>query len=265
VIAGDQTRPPDRLGLVRALSAAAPSFALLWAADVSVDGSGDLDAAATRADWGAVWQVHKKWALDGQARAVVSCAHVPGLLMMAAIFPGVESFSELDVSDEIFFRARTLFNAEQIATLAIDDRRGFRRVRPGAEGVIVFLMKSLRRGGRPDRGVLGGRGVYEMLDSDPEGARMAIELLGRPGRHLAHAIETVRAGESGRADLLRVEASALVGALRSPKTVARRAWFRARRRGPCPVAAALEGSRRVPSDVDAWLLAVADRHPVIWG
>jgi hypothetical protein len=235
VIAVAQTRPPDRLGLVRALSAEAPSFALLWAADASVAGSGDLDAAATRADWSAVWQVHKKWALDGNARAVVSCAHVPGLLMMAAIFPDVETFSELDVSDEIFFRARTLFNAEQIATLAIDDRRGFRRVRPGAEGVIVFLMKSLRRGGRPDRGVLGGRGVYEMLDSDPEGARMAIGLL------------------------------ALVGALRSPKTVARRAWFRARRRGPCPVAAALEGSRRVPSDVDAWLRAVADRHPVIWG
>ena len=73
------------------------------------------------------------------------------------------------------FRGSTLFVLEQLQPLTMMDDRGFRRVRPGAEGLLKLVLNGSRWGGRPNMEGLHTKHVVELLEQDPEGSELAAE------------------------------------------------------------------------------------------
>jgi hypothetical protein len=143
------------------------------------------------------------------------------------------------------------------------DERGFRRVRPGAEGVILLTQNGMRWGGRPDPEGLARKRVRELLRSDPDGVRAAARLFGPASGALLAGAHSVVAGSWNRPAMVAVEAWAVLRALLAPHVLVTRLWAK-RVKKRCPVLRSICSSgRRVPSDVGAWLRAVERDHELL--
>ena len=254
-------RQPDLTMLLRALTAAAPGWGVWKNADAALAGFGDVDSAAPRSEWPAIEATFAEWARAQGLGPVVACPHVPDGLFLLALDQAARAFVELDVAGSQPLRGHALFRAGSLAPLMQLDPRGFRRLRPGAEGLVLLLLSGLRHFGRPNPERLAARRIPELLALDPEGVREAARLLGVAGPAALALADAVRAGRWHRGAALAVE---LRGAVLSPPSLPARAryrlvWTR------CPVNVAIRGGRRLPADVDGWLATVAEdrRHRVI--
>lgn len=251
------------LPLLRRLTAEVPSWLLWKNAESAFTGIGDIDAAALPADWPATEAIFRAWADDAGLGTVVVCRHIPGGLNLIAVPEDEPTFYEMGVKARRIWRGSTLFVLEDLTGMTIPDPRGFRRLRPGAEGLFKLLLNGTRRGGAPDEAALAAKDVRALLRADPDGVRAAARLLG-PARRGA-VVGARRAADGGwsRPAMLAVEGWALTMAVMQPRVTLARLRFRASARRRCGVVEAILGQgRRIPDDRAGWLAELARDHPV---
>lgn len=251
------------LPLLRRLTEASPTYVVWKQVDSALEGEGDIDSAASPADWDMLEAEFRQWAVRYGLEPVAVCNHIPGGRNLIAAPAGMASFLELSIKHNKVFRGSMLFTLEQLAPLTIIDPRGFRRLRPGAEGVLKLVLNGSRWGGRPNSEGLRAKHVVELLDADDDGARMAAQLFGPADTAVLELARAVQAGRWDRRAMLRVEGRALLMAIREPRVLGRRAWFRLFSTQHCPIVKAiLAGGRRIPEDRDGWLRSIARTHAV---
>jgi len=259
----DSRKAPPWLPLLRQLTDGCGSWIVWKNVDAALIGDGDIDSAAADEEWPRVEAHFREWATAHGLGPVVVCRHIPGGLNLIAVPDGMSTFLELSAKQNKIFRGTTLFELEDLTPLAEMDPRGFRRVRPGAEGVFKLLLNGSKWGGRRNLQGLESKNVPALLRDDPAGVRMAARLFGRAERAilaLAGAVE--RGGWRGDA-MLAVEVRSIAKGLGHPRVLARRARFRLFATQQCPVVdAILNDHRRIPADRDAWLRRVAAGHAV---
>jgi hypothetical protein len=231
----------------------------------ALDGVGDIDSAASESDWPVIEYEFRRWATEHALGPVVVCRHIPGGLNLVAVPPTMSTLLEVGVKARRIWRGSTLFVLEDLKPLMVLDPRGFRRIRLGAEGLLKLLLNGAKWDGSPNWDGLRSKYVIELLQADPEGARMAAHLFGPAQKGVLRAAERAMAGGWDRRAVLAVEGWALLRALRHPGVAVKRARFRLRAKAACPVVSTILGDhRRIPSDRDTWLRRVAASH-VVYG
>ena len=227
-------------------------------ADDAVAGLGDVDSAAPWASWPRITDEFRRWAAESGAGPVIVCEHAPGSLVLVVCAP--EDRARL-LQLDVYQKVGRVVAAEALPPVAELDARGFRRVRPGAEGVLL-LLAAARRGGRPPRQPELLARVAGLVRSDPAGAEAAADLLGSgraPGRGAARAVAEGRWPYGAMAALELVYA---LQAARRPQERLRWLRFRLGGRQRCPVLAALANDRSISGDVDRWLADVSSNHRI---
>ena len=249
------------LALLGRLTAALPLWGLWKNADAALAGHGDFDSTAPVEDWGRIVQEFADWASDRGLGPVTACREVPGGLFLLALDREKGEVLELDVNARKYFRGWTMFRPRDLAPVMEIDDRGFRRVRPGAEGLILLVQNGLLWGGRPDPAGLARKRVAEFLRADPEGVRLASRMFGAASGAAERAAEAVAAGGWDRRAMLTLEAYAGLRALGEPGIAFGRLLVPARKRR-CPVLRTIfEDDRRV-ADPERWIQAVSESHEV---
>ncbi|HEX6909835.1 MAG TPA: hypothetical protein VF142_05560 [Longimicrobium sp.] len=250
------------LPLLRRLTERFPSWAVLKNVDSALHGHGDVDSLAAPAEWPAIEAEFRAWAAEHGMTTVIVCRHVPQGPHFIAFAPGMRHFVQLDVKERATVRGSTVVGWRQLLPLAEMDPRGFRMVRPGAEGVIKLLSNGLMPGGRKDGDGLRRKRVAELLASDPDGVRGTARLFGPAAGALRRGADAVVRGGWDRPAMLAVEAWCLVRSVVEPGTVFSRLRFKYHGRGRCPVIRAIRsGGRRIPDDGAAWMREVRRTHP----
>ena len=251
------------LPVLRRLTDVCPGWGIWKNADAALGGSGDMDSAAPIAAWDSIVGEFRRWAKASGLGPVTECRHVDGVLFILALDRENSNFVELDVNARKYFRGWTVFHAEDLAPLMEIDARGFRRLRAGAEGVMLLLGNGARWGGRPNPEGLRRKRIAEVLRRDPAGVEATASCLLGPARHaLVRAAEHVARGEWDRGSMLVVEAWALAHAIADPSVVAGRVRSRPIKKA-CPVLRTIFAeNRRMPADFDSWLEHVRAAHPV---
>ena len=250
------------LPLLRALTERVPEWTVWKNVDSALYRDGDVDAAAPRDSWPAVEDVFRSWAGSQGLGPVVLCTHIPGGFNLIAL-DEPHPFFELGVKDRRIYRGTTLFRANELAHLTVVDERGFRTVRPGAEGFFKLLLNGTSRGGGMNDDGLREKNVLGLLRSDPEGVEAAAELLG-PAR--GPALEAARAAADGdwdRRSMMLVESYFATKAVLQPHVSISRIHFKVRGRKQCPVVRAiLSDDRKISADPAEWIRQVGSNHRV---
>lgn len=270
--AGDRTEL--WLSLLRRLSDRFPNWGVRKNVGSALEGVGDIDSFAPRTDWPGIQHEFVEWATDEGLGPVLVCRHevpdlLPGVsagsfLHVLTVQPGSNHLLQLDVKDRSTFRGSTLLDVDAMRQLWISDERGFRRVRSGAEAVFTFCTNGSGRGGRENAEALEAKGVHDLLRSDPEGVRLAIERFGPARPALQKAIDAYLAGGWDRASMLVVEGWTTLRSLAEPGPALGRAWFGVTVKDRCPVLTTMrKGHRRVDGDPVAWIRSLSPGHDVI--
>ncbi|HEV2085208.1 MAG TPA: hypothetical protein VGR09_09000, partial [Gemmatimonadales bacterium] len=163
------------LPLFKSLTALSPNCLVWKNPDMALSGIGDVDYMAPEVLWSSIITHVRQWATAAGLGPVIVCHHLPDGMFVIAL-NGSNEFFQLDVRSRTSFRGSTLFSAEDLAQMAQMDRRGFRRLRPGAEGLLKLVLKGLTWGGRPRVGKLQSEGVLQLIDQDVVGVRQAAAL-----------------------------------------------------------------------------------------
>ncbi|MEA2507368.1 MAG: hypothetical protein QOH48_1986 [Actinomycetota bacterium] len=249
------------LPLLQRLSLVSDEWLVWKNVDSALSGVGDVDSAAPAAQWGTIETEFLEWAARERLGPAVVCRHIPGGLNLIAVPEGASAFLEMSVKERRIFRGSTLFVVQDLEGLSQMDERGFRRLRPGAEGLFKLVLNGTKWGGRPNWEGIKEKNIAELLAADSEGVALTAELFG-PVKDAA--IKGARAAVESRwepAAMAMVDAWFLVKGARNPVILARRARFRFETRSSCPIVKAILGSRRrIPEDRDAWLEKVAETH-----
>ncbi|MDQ3659508.1 MAG: hypothetical protein M3454_00300 [Actinomycetota bacterium] len=237
--------------------------AVVWKnVEAALSGEGDLDVMAPRSAWQEIERSFRSWATDHDLGAVAVCTHIPGTMYLIAVDPTERAFLQLDVKDRATFRGATVFEPEALEDVSETDGRGFRRLRPGAEGLFKLVINGISSGGRPDDKNLAKERVAELLGADEEGYRRAAGLLGPVGKAAAKGAQATAAGGWNRRAMASVESYYLAKAGTEPRIAFSRLVAR-RAKKTCPVIIqSLRARRRVPEDVDGWVDLVAETHAV---
>jgi len=268
VTTGDRTEL--WLPLLQRLSQLCPYWVVWKNAESAFTGVGDIDAAAPDADWPTIELEFRHWAQEHKVGPVAVCHHIPGGMNLVAVPPGMATLLEVGVKATRIWRGTTLFVLDDLKPLMDWDPRGFRRLRPGAEGLFKLLLNGVRWDGKPNAEGLRSKQVIPLLQQDPGGVYEAARVLG-PAQHLAiRAAERVVAGGWDRNAMLAVQFWALLKCARHPTlTINRVRFLMLNRMGlpftqtlRCPVVAALDDKRRIPVNREQWLMRVAATHPV---
>lgn len=248
------------LPLLRQLTEASLTWVAWKNVDSALNGYGDVDSAAPQTDWPRLADEFSTWAFSLGLGPVVLCTHAPNLLHLVALCEG-EPFFELDLVGRKVFLGSTLFVPGDLRPIAEMDERGFRRVRPGAEGLIKLIGNGALRNGLPNRAGLVSKRIPQLLAADPDGVLVAARLFGPAERSILTLARAVVRGSWDRRAMLSVEAWFLIRAVKEPRSVAARLRFR-RARQSCPVLRAVFGGRVVPGDVHLWLEDVGRTHEI---
>jgi hypothetical protein len=255
-----QDRSSLWLPLLRRLAEACPDWVVWKNVESALSGIGDIDAAAPKKDWEVIEGEFRRWAAERDLGPALVCHHIPGGLNLICIPKDLPTFLEVGVKDRRIFRGSTLFVADDLKPFMLMDPRGFRRIRPGAEGLFKLLLNGTRRGGRPNWQGIRDKRVLELLREDPEGMRMAARLLGAAASPLVAGAERAMAGGWNRGAMFLVDVWAMTRAMARPVVLARRLRFRLWGKD-CPIVRAiLTDHRRIPPDREGWLRQVALTH-----
>lgn len=252
------------LPLLRSLTAISPTAGVWKNAEPALAGEGDIDFSAPPADWDGIVDRFVAWASDRGFTPAVVCRHAPDTMFLLAVQPDAVGFLQLDVRSRVTFRGSTVFRAEDLGPMMRMDPRGFRRLRPGAEGLLKLVLRGLSAGGRPKPSGLRRERVAALISEDPEGARRAAALFGLGERPLLVGMEAVVASKWNRQAMLGVEVRSLLRGAVEPATAWRRVRSRLSDRDPCPVLHVLRRrGRAVPVDLPAWLALVSTTDMVV--
>ena len=248
------------MSLARGLSEVAPS----WVACKSVGGApteaGDLASTAPVEDWDVLTQEFRRWAEVKRLGPVVVCAHEPHVRHLVAL-DGPLRFFALSLRARRVVRGATLFVPETLRPVVELDAWGFRRTRPGAEGVILLLDAVASDGVEPDWQTLRARNVAALVARDRNGVRETARLLlGPADRAMVQLAEAVEGGRWDRRALTNMQRWCVARSLVEPAIMA--SWVRHRFTRPFAVLEAMAAGRRVPGDRRVWLDEVAVDHGV---
>lgn len=258
-----QDRTELWLPLLRELTETFPGWAVWKNVASAFAGTGDVDSFAPPSDWSAIEETFSRWASWQGLGPMIVCRHIPQGPHFIALQEGSPYIVQLDVKVRGTFRGSTLIDAWQLSELSEIDDLGFRRVRPGIEGVIKLLMNGTRKGGAPNPEGLRVKRVAELLRQDPEGAARASELVGAAAAPLRRGIAAVVTGGWDRRAMRQVDAWCLARSVAEPVTALSRIWFLKYQAPRCEVVTLIrDHERRVPADRDGWLRAVARDHEV---
>ncbi|MFN2382780.1 MAG: hypothetical protein ABR559_00795 [Gemmatimonadota bacterium] len=251
------------LPLLRQLTETFPRWAVWKNVESALAGHGDVDSFAPPADWPAIEQVFLGWIRTNGLGPAIVCRHIP----QGPHFVTWEDHSpyllQLDVKRLGTFRGSALIDVADLARLSELDGRGFRRIRPGAEGVLKLVYNGLKPGGRRNPAGLAAKRVVELLEQDPEGIRLAARLFGPAAPALKAGVPAVLRGGWNRPAMLAVEAWALGRSPAQPRELAGRLWLNLVGKKRCPVLQVIrERDRLLPEDREAWLRDVAATHVV---
>ena len=254
-------RSPLWLPLLRRLTEVSPSWVVWKNVESAVTGIGDIDSAAPREDWPMLTGEFRRWAGSNGLGPVIACPHAPNLLHLVAL-DGPAPFFEVDLVARKVFLGSTLFVPGDLLPLSELDARGFRRARPGTEGLIKLINNGARRDGRPNEEGLRAKRIPDLLARDPQGVRETARRLFGPARRAAIQLaDAVAAGSWDRRAMLALQGWFLVRAVGEPASVVARVRFRSNR-DKCPVLVAVFSGRRVPGDRREWIDRVARDHEV---
>lgn len=257
---GDE-RADQWLALLARLTRALPLWGLWKNADAALAGHGDFDSTAPVEDWERIIQEFSGWAVGLGLGPVTACREVPGVLFLLALDREKGEVLELDVNARKYFRGWTMFRPVDLAPVMEIDERGFRRVRAGAEGLILMVQNGLRWGGRPDPAGLARKRVADFLRADPEGVRLAARLFGAARGAAERAAAAVARGGWDRRAMLTLEGYAGLRALGAPGIAFGRLLVPGRKRR-CPVLRTIFEDDRKVADPGRWIRAVAEAHEV---
>jgi len=235
--------PDDRLALVRRLTACDPTWLVWKGADNVVGGVGDIDSAAAKPAWPQLADAQRAWAEERGLGPTIVCRHAPGTQVMVTCVAGAPlRLFQVDVYE----RAAGVASAAALAGAAVDDAAGFRRLRPGAEGLLLVLAAARSR-----RRTVA---TASRVSDDDAGAEQLAARLGAAG---AAALALRRAEPRAR---LRLELELLRQAALHPGR--RAAWvrFRLGRGADCPLLTALDAGRTVHGDAADWLERTVALH-----
>ncbi len=248
--------------LLRQLTERTPHWAVWKNADSALLGTGDVDSVAPRPAWGLIEGAFHDWARTGDLGPSFTCRHIPRTANHFVLLDGGPDLLQLEVKAGATFRGSVQFHAEDVLALTRLDDRGFRALRPGAEGLLKLVLNGMGRGGRPDWDGIAAKDVLELLEEDWAGAERMAGRLGRGGAAALRGARAALRGEWDRRSMLSVEAWAVAKAVVQPQVVAERVWFRAVRKPGCPVLRTVyRHGRRVPTnDPGGWLSLVAEDH-----
>jgi len=236
----------------------APTWGVWKRPDTALEGDGDIDSVAATDDWPSILQVYRDWASEHGLQPVLRCTHMPGALVLAACAGEAPTrLLQMDVYSRQLFRGATLIQARELQPLMVLDPRGFRRLRPGAEGLLGLLHNSIRRGGRPGDGAQSTF-IVDLLRRDPEGAEQLASAVGLPVR----VVRALLSGDWERWPILTFELRAVLRLLGDPRELRRCIAVDYRRFRRCSLIDALRDGRRVPGDRAAWLREVRRSHTV---
>jgi hypothetical protein len=243
------------------------SQAVVWKnADSGLGGLGDIDMVAPQKDWPVVIGEFMDWAARRDLGIVVICRHMTECMFLWAVDTALHSLWQLEVRSRMTFRGSTVFRPRDLTPLVTMDPRGFRRLRPGSEGLLKLVIKGLGAGARPRDELLRSEGVAGLLQSDPEGMRKAARLLGPARDSVIAGAESVAEHRWNRIAMLRVEAWCRIKALAEPGVAWGRARYHLVDRKRCPVLGANKGGgKRLVPGSEPWFEAVAWSHPVLRG
>jgi hypothetical protein len=261
-----QDRTDLWLGLLCRLTDRFPRWATWKNVDSAFAGTGDVDSLAPRSDWAAIGETFMEWAGECGFGPAIICPHVPQGPHFITFEPGATHIVQLDVKIRATFRGSTLVDAQHLLPLTMMDARGFRCVRPGADGVIRLCSNGIRLGGRADHEALAQKRVAGLLASDPEGVEAMAQLFGPARRAVQAGAKAVVEGGWDRRAMATVEAWALVRGLVEPHVIVSRLWFAQVPKRRCPVIRLIrESDRRVPDAAafSAWIDDVRQSHRVL--
>jgi hypothetical protein len=250
------------LPLLRTLSRVSDEWLVWKNVDSALSGVGDVDSAAPSAQWSTIESEFLEWALRERLGPAAVCRHIPGGLNLVAFPQYAAAFLEMSVKERRIFRGSTLFVIEDLEGLSEMDPRGFRRLRPGAEGIFKLVLNGTKWGGRPNWDGIAAKNIRELLTADPSGVEMTAGRLFGPVKDAA--IKGARAAAESRwepAAMALVDGWFVVKGIRDPLILARRARFRFETKSSCPIVKAILGTRRkIPENRAAWLAKVAETH-----
>ena len=250
------------LSLLRRLTATIPDWAVMKGVDSALYGAGDIDSVGAIEVWPTIEQEFRAWAFEHGLGPVIVCPHVRQVLHLVALDPDDSLFFELDVNRRKIFLGSTLFYPRDLLALSIMDPRGFRRVRPGTEGVLKLVQNGAKRGGRPNWDGIRKKKIIDLLAQDPVGVEGGARLFGHASGAVMAAVESVLEQRWNRRAMLTVEAWSVLRGLGNPMGLIARMRFRIVKRR-CPVLQAVfDAGRRVPENRAAWLREVAQTHSV---
>jgi hypothetical protein len=249
------------LPLLRGLTERVPSWYVWKNAESAFTRNGDIDSAAPREAWGEIETVFREWAAEHGLRHVTACRHIPRTLNLVATSESLPHLLQLEVKGLTTLRGSTAFRAEDLVELTVMDPRGFRRLRPGAEGLFKFIMNGVHRGGAPNLEALEAKGVMPLLESDPDGLLAAARVFGRAETAILAAVASARSGGWDRAAVRKVELHAALRTLAEPHILWERIWFRLARKPFCPLLKVVyREDRELPQEGDAWYARVHRAH-----
>lgn len=262
-VEGSHGRSGLLLPLFRALTELSTSSMVWKNADLALAGVGDVDWMAPQVVWPSIVAEVRRWADGAGLGPVIVCNHLPDGMFVIAL-NGHDEFFQLDLRSRVSFRGATVFGAEDLVQMARMDPQGFRRLRPGAEGLLKLVLKGLTWGGRPRLGKLQSEGVLPLLEQDAAGVRDAAALFKPASTALISAAGSFSRGNWDQSAMLMVEVACSVKAMTQPGDALRRARFRAYGMKRCPVIqASVNGFRRPPAkDYTSWLGRVSECHQV---
>ena len=252
------------LPLLQALTDDDPRFVLLKNAESAFVRFGDVDVLADPARWPAMERTFRDWAESMGLEPFGVCRHNWRGPMLYALRPGDPYLFVLDIKTRRLFRGASVIDLDDALSMAEMDPLGYRRLLPGAEGVLKLLLNGTVRGGLADEEAMAIKGVREEIVSDPAGARVASRQVGLAAPALRRAIRAAAAGGWSRRDMVLVEAWSLARAVIRPDRVVRQWWWRHVALGQCPCSPPrlmTRHGRRMPPDVDVWLDEFATTHP----
>lgn len=237
------------LPLLRQLAVLSPS-SLVWKnASSALQGHGDLDVVAPPADWDRIEIEFRRWARAEELHPVAVCRHVPGSMFLLAADPERSALFELDVKARGTFRGATIFRSGDLQSLSEMDPRGFRRLRPGAEGLLKFVLNCTADDGSLDQARLQRERIGELLREDAGGARQAARLFGAARAQVLDLVDRSLRGEWHRGSMLVLQARLRLRLVLDPTTVAQRLSLRLRpKQACCGVKSLIKSGRLVPGD-----------------
>lgn len=245
------------LPLLRRLTSQTRTWAVWKSPASALAGEGDVDSVAAEEEWPAVVREFRNWAREEGIGPVIQCRHFSGLLILVACAGERPTrLLQLDVYSRHLFRGTPVVTADELVPLAELEEQGYRRLRPGAEALLL-LVRRLPRGGRAL--VPAARApILELLRADPAGAAELAAMLGFPPR----ALWTFEAGGWDRRSSFAFEVRAASRLLLHPTELRACIALDYRRLRGCSLVKSLEQGRRVEGDRSEWLSMIAGTHRV---